>query len=117
MNEVSTMYARHRSRADEPGQILVIVGVGMLVFLSMIALIIDGGHAWGQQRNAQNGADAAAEAGAVRLAENLPWKVSGQPLANSDGEVLDAVESIAAQNDIEVETAIYTDFDGNSLGL
>ncbi|HYI67018.1 MAG TPA: pilus assembly protein TadG-related protein [Candidatus Limnocylindrales bacterium] len=111
------MSARHSSRADERGQILVIVGAGMLVFLSMIALIIDGGHAWGQQRNTQNGADAAAEAGAVRLAENLPWKVSGQPLANSDAEVLAAVESIAAQNNIEVDTAIYTDFDGNSLGL
>ena len=111
------MHARCNSRADERGQILVIVGVGLLVFLSMVALVIDGGHAWGQQRTTQNGTDAAAEAGAVRLAENLPWAAAGEPLPNSDEEILAAVAAIAVQNDVEIDSAVYTDFSGNEIGL
>jgi hypothetical protein len=107
---------RRHARSSETGQILVIVGSGMLVFLFMVALVIDGGHAWGQQRNTQNGTDAAAEAGAVVLAKNLPFAAAGQPLEESDADVLAAIQAIAADNSIVPEEIEYTDFDGNDIG-
>jgi Flp pilus assembly protein TadG len=41
--------------------------LGMLGMIAMVALIIDGGHAWTQQRDSQNGSDATSEAGALVL--------------------------------------------------
>lgn len=105
------------SSASESGQILVIVGAGLLTFLFMVALVIDGGHAWGQQRNTQNGSDAAAEAGAVLLAKNLPYKSAGAAEAHSDADVLAAINAVAAKNTVVVESAVYTDFSGNELGV
>jgi hypothetical protein len=110
------MSTRLDSRSER-GQILVIVAAGMVVFLAMVALVIDGGNAWAQQRDTQNGTDAAAEAGATVLALNLPFKAAGEALPNSDAEVLAAVDQFAAQNNIERESAVYTDFDGTELGI
>jgi hypothetical protein len=53
------------------GQVLVVVALGMVVFVGMVGLVIDGGFAWGKQRDTQNAADAAAESGAAALAERL----------------------------------------------
>lgn len=108
--------SRTEHSADR-GQILVIVAAGMLVFIAMVALVIDGGHAWGQQRDTQNGNDAAAEAGAVLLAENLPYRAAGEPRPNDDADVEAAVQAMAAMNDIDVESAVYTDFYGAEIGL
>ena len=58
----------HRSHASDrsrSGQVLVIVALGMVAFIAMVGLVIDGGNAWGQQRETQNGADSAAKAGAA----------------------------------------------------
>jgi hypothetical protein len=104
-------------RSAERGQILVIVAAGMLVFIAMVALVIDGGHAWAQQRDTQNGNDAAAEAGAVLLAENLPYRAAGETVPHQDEDVLNAVEGMAATNNIDVEEAQYTDFDGVEIGV
>ena len=111
------MMSMHSHDRTERGQILVIVAAGMLVFLAMVALVIDGGNAWAQQRDTQNGTDAAAEAGAVVLAKNLPFKAAHEALPNSDADVLDAIEQIALQNNIEWESAGYVDFDGTELGI
>lgn len=104
-----------RSR-DAGGQILVIVAMGMIVFLAMVALVIDGGHAWGKQRDTQNGTDAAAEAGAVLLALNLPYKAAGETQPNTDAEVRAAVEATAADNEVVLESAVYTTFEGIPIG-
>lgn len=107
----------HRDHdTSERGQILVIVGAGLLVFLFMVALVIDGGHAWGQQRRTQNGTDASAEAGAVLLAKNLPYHAAGAAPAHSDADVLAAVNAIATENSITVDSAVYTDFSGTEIG-
>ena len=105
------MSARHQPR----GQVLVIVGIGMLAFLAMVALVVDGGHAWGQQRDAQNGADAAALAGTVEVAENRPAMAAGELPPNSDADVLNAVNASATQNNIIIDSAVYTDFNGDPL--
>ena len=49
-------------RRDERGQVLVIVAGALVALIAMVGLVIDGGYAWGQQRDTQNGADAAAKA-------------------------------------------------------
>ena len=103
-------------RTDEGGQILVIVAVGLVAFLAMVALVIDGGYAWGRQRDTQNGTDAAAEAGAVLLAQNLPFKAAGETAPNTDAEILAAVQAAATANGITFDSAEYTDFDGVPIG-
>ena len=60
-----------RARRRETGQAIVVMVVAILLALAMVATIVDGGNVLAQQRVAQNGADATAEAGAVMLAERL----------------------------------------------
>lgn len=95
-----------RDQRDPRGQILAIVAVGMIVLLAMVGLVIDGGNAWGQQRETQNAADSAAKAGAVVVQHNL----GGTPM--TDGDVGCAVEAAAADNDAEIESAEYTNHQG-----
>ena len=40
---------------QERGQILVIVGLGMVALIAMVGLVIDVGFGWAHQREAQNG--------------------------------------------------------------
>lgn len=106
-----------RQDDDERGQILVVVAIGLIVMVAMVGIVIDGGYAWGKQRQTQNGSDAASEAGAVLLAENLVRAEQNPPVSpRTDIEVRDAVDSAAIANDIgSAPTAYYTDFDGNLL--
>ncbi len=107
--------ARRSTARSEQGQVLVIVAVGLLAMIAMVALVVDGGHAWGQQREAQNGADAASEAGAVRLAQNLPYIAASQTQPYNDAAVAAAVTDKASDNSIVVAQAIYTNFAGDPL--
>ena len=92
------------------GQVLVIAAVAMLGMIAMVALIIDGGHAWTQQRDSQNGSDATSEAGALVLVASL----SGAT-APVDGDVLTQVTTTAAANGVQLEAAYYTDIAGTML--
>ena len=91
------------------GQVLVIVAAGMVTIIAMMGLIIDGGYAWGQQRDNQNAADAASEAGAVVLAEIL----SGA--SRSDSDVDAAVDASMAANGVSRVGAWYTNLDGQLI--
>jgi hypothetical protein len=98
------------ARRDESGQVLIIVAGGLLVLIAMVGLVIDGGHAWGRQRETQNGADATAKAGAVVIQQYL----AGEPV---DGDtVACAVEDAADDNTVELGGAEYTDFEGRTIG-
>jgi Flp pilus assembly protein TadG len=55
---------------SEKGQILVLLAIGMVGLLAFTALAIDGGMVLFDRRSAQNAADAAALAGAFKLANN-----------------------------------------------
>ena len=77
----------------------------------MAGLVIDGGNLLGQQRIAQNGADAAANAGTLVIAESLAGP------ARSGQNVLDAISASAAANGLGNVSAEYTDGFGNSLGI
>lgn len=106
------MHDPRRSRSER-GQVLAIVAGGMIVIVAMVGLVIDGGHAWGRLRIAQNGADATAKGGTVVIQHHLAG-VGTQP---TDGDVGCAVEAAAAANDVDVEQAQYTDFQGQLLGV
>jgi Flp pilus assembly protein TadG len=55
---------------SERGQILVLLAVGFVVLLGFVALAVDGGMVLLDRRSSQNAADAAALAGAYKLARN-----------------------------------------------
>lgn len=108
------MHATHSfnrsARNDgQGGQALVLMVGGMIAALAMVALIVDGGNAWAQQRITQNGSDAAADAGATVLGQRL----AGDPaLANgpaADAAVELAVDSTIDANKIDLKAAYYTD--------
>ena len=93
------------------GQVLAIMALVLVGLLAMVALVIDGGNAYAQQRATQNGTDAAAEAGAVVLAHRLVGTTI------TDAMVLAAVNDVAADNSVAITSAEYTDLRGNGLGV
>jgi hypothetical protein len=101
--------SRISRRHTERGQMLVIVAFGMIVLVAMVGLIVDGGNAWGRQRDTQNAADSMAKAGAAVIQSSL-----GDSSVR-DGDVGCAVEAAATQNGVEVEDVVYTTFDGSDL--
>jgi hypothetical protein len=100
-------------RRSEPGQVLVIVAGGLLALIAMVGLVIDGGYAWGQQRETQNGADATAKAGAGVIQQYLADSTNA---AYNGGAVGCAVEGAADGNAVDLLAAEYTDFEGNTIG-
>jgi hypothetical protein len=95
------------------GQVLVMMVIGFIAIIAAVALVIDGGNAVAHQRITQNGADAAAEAGAVIMAERFAGAT--EPLAGWDATVQYAIDQSAAANGITVEVAYYTDICGIPL--
>ena len=93
----------------EAGQVLPIAAVLAVVLVFMAALVLEGGNAFAQQRVTQNGSDAAANAGAVVLAERLGGAT------RTDLEVLARVTSVAGSNDIVNFLAEYTDVLGRPV--
>lgn len=91
------------ARSRERGQVVVIVAVGMVVIVAMVGLVIDGGYAWGKQRDTQNAADASAESGAVTLAERL----AGQ--TRTDTDVWTRVEATGLANNVPLSGAPAVD--------
>lgn len=105
------MPARHRPRTSrEHGQVLVLFTLGLVALIGGVALVVDGGVAFAQQRAVQNGADAAANAGATTLAQRLGGS------SKSDTDVDAAIASVAGLNMIS-EAAYYTDVRGAPLDL
>ena len=104
------MSIQHSSApGTERGQVLVIVAIGLLAMVAMVGLVIDGGHAWGRQRETQNGANAMAKAGTTVIQHYL----SGD--AMTDGDVGCAVDDASDRNLVTLESAVYTDDQGSPL--
>jgi hypothetical protein len=95
------------------GQAMVLMVGGMLAVITMIALIVDGGNAWSQQRVVQNGSDATAEAGAIVMAQRFAGVTV--PVGGWDAEVLAKIQASATANGLAVSAAYYTDICGIPL--
>src|SRR4026209_171002 len=98
-----------RRSHDRPrGQVIFIFAVALVALLAMTGLIIDGGHAWSQQRHVQNAADAAARAGALVLGRRAgeegldPSRPPPPPLVPWGEQVRNEVYLSAAQNGVTV---------------
>lgn len=96
-------------RRTQGGQVLVVMAGGIIAVLAMVGLIVDGGSAFAHQREAQNGSDAAADAGAITLAQGI------NGTAPADTAVLAAVNGAAANNHLDTAVAYYTDVRGRLL--
>ncbi len=104
---------RRKHRNSAAGQALVLMLGAMVAVVGMLGLIIDGGNAWANQRMVQQGSDAAAESGAVILAQRLAGATAPGP--GWDTTVRSAVFANAAANGITVAGAYYTDICGIPL--
>lgn len=98
------------ARKGARGQVLVLIAVAMVAIVAGVAVVLEGGNAFAQQRITQNAADSAANAGAVVLAERLGGAARG------DAEVAAAMDASAAANGVTTLAGTYTDINGTSLG-
>jgi Flp pilus assembly protein TadG len=90
------------------GQIIVLFALGLVAFIAGVGLVVDAGNAYAQQRGVQNGADAAANAGAVVLAQRLGGATK------TDTDVANAV-SFSASLNLVSQTSYYTNVSGQPI--
>ena len=102
-----------RPERRESGQAIVVMVGAILLAVALVATIVDGGNVLAQQRVTQNGVDAAAEAGAVLLAERLSGATT--PSGGWDLNISARILQVASQNNINVQAAYYTDICGIPL--
>ena len=107
-----TVNVSSRRRGAE-GQIIVIFALALVAIVAMVGLVIDGGTLFAQQRVAQNGADSAATAGTLVIAENLGAATD----IRKEQDVYLAVTQIATKNGLAGLAAEYTDDLGNPIGV
>jgi hypothetical protein len=105
--------AAYRGQRDESGQAIVIFAGGLIAILAVLALVIDTGNVWANQRIVQNGSDAAAEAGAIVLAQKLAGVAT--PATGWDASVDTQVQSLLDANGLTRVGAYYTDICGIPL--
>lgn len=114
------MQNRRSTDRGERGQALVIMALAIVALVAVVGLAIDGGRIYEQRRQMQNGADAAAMAGARELGQMLAE--CGEPSAANDLRIAGKVLEFAALNGVDEAspdgdvTAWYVDKDGVSLG-
>ena len=109
MSTLLTFFRRGIHRRSESGQVLVIVAMALIALIAMVGLVIDGGYAWGRQRITQNGADAIAKAGSIVILEWLDER------PRTIGDVGCAVELAEAENEVDIERAVFTDHTGQPI--
>jgi Flp pilus assembly protein TadG len=105
-----------RPRRAATGQILVVAALAMVAIVSLVALVLEGGNAYAHQRQTQNAADAAADAGAAVIARRFA------NASLTDGNVNTAIQSSIGVNLAagSTATAYYTNVKGqfmNSAGV
>src|SRR3954470_12116724 len=105
--------AAYRRHDDESGQAIVIFAGGLIAILAVLALVIDTGNVWANQRMVQNGSDAAAEAGAVVMGQGLAGVAT--PALGWDATVNAQVQSLLNANGLTRVGAYYTDICGIPL--
>jgi hypothetical protein len=100
---------RARHARAEGGQILVIAALAMLAIIGGVALVLEGGNAYANQRIAQNAADAIAHAGATVLAQRLGGTFK------DDEDVAVSMQEIAAANGMTAHDGYYVNVLGQYI--
>src|SRR5207244_2594469 len=96
------------------GQSLVMMVFAVSTIAIAVAVTIDGGNAFAQQRAVQNGSDAAALAGAVELGNLGSCSINGCT-GPTDAQIHTEVVNAATANAVTVSNAYYTDVCGVPL--
>lgn len=109
-----TTAAFESRRPRQGGQSLVLFVLALVALLAGVALVVDGGNAFAQQRATQNAVDASAEAGATVLLRNVAAQTLTSPPADGQ-DVFNAVNAAAAANGIGTWTAYYTTIHGRCI--
>ena len=119
MHPDSETVPRHR---DERGQVIVVFAISLVTIILAVGLVIDGGFAFVNRRDAQNTADLAALAG-TKVILNYYVAVPSQTATTAGPEVYNAIRANAASNNCpEVQpipcswTAQYIDNEQDVLG-
>jgi Flp pilus assembly protein TadG len=89
--------------------VIPITALAMIAIIGLVALVLEGGNAYAQQRETQNAADAAANAGAAVLAQHFG------NTALTDADVDNAVTASATANNLVAWTAYYTNVTGQYM--
>jgi hypothetical protein len=115
-----------RLHSDESGTIALMTAFLLMAMMGMLALTVDIGYAYGEQRQAQNVADSAAVAGTKVIAEYLQ---TGSQTRYTDAMVLNAMRDAARKSSgdfiirntsgivVERFSGVYVDVLLNSLGV
>ena len=90
---------------NEKGQSLVVVAILMIVFIGLLALVLDGGFGYYQRRIAQNAADAGALAAASAICRGADPNQAANTAANANDAILESL-SIIGEREVEVVTRI-----------
>ena len=101
--------SRHTSTRRPRGQVIVIAALAMVSLIGGVALVLEAGNAYAHQREAQNGSDAVANAGATVLAEWLGGT------AKTDADVAAKMSNVSSANLLGSYLGYYTDVSGNLL--
>jgi hypothetical protein len=97
---------RHVSTRRPRGQVIVIAAMAMISLIGGVALVLEAGNAYAHQRQAQNGADAIANAGATVLAERLGGTTK------IDSDVVASMNTVSVANTLGSYLGYYTDVTG-----
>lgn len=100
---------RHSATRQPRGQVIVIAALAMVSLIGGIALVLEAGNAYANQREAQNGSDAVANAGASVLSERLAG------LTKTDSQVAASMTTVATANGLSSHLGYYTDWTGQLL--
>ena len=103
---MTRLFEARRRGNPESGQAIIVMIGAILLSLALVATIVDGGNVFAQQRVTQNGVDAAAEAGAVLLAERLAG--ADEPSGGWDVNIGARIAQTADANSVVVQAAYYT---------
>lgn len=112
----SRLVPRPARRRGEGGQAIVLFALVLVAIIAMAGLLIDGGMAWANRRQAQNAADTAALAAAADKSKKNPKLANGLISSNNPSDVGEAVAYTmtldkAGKND-PLPTGVVTFFDG-----
>jgi hypothetical protein len=94
-----------RSTGEPRGQIAVMSGLILLGIIVVGAIVLDGGLSWQRERAAQDATDEVARAGLAAL-----------HAGSGDGTIWQSVLAAAAEREIRIVSAEYTDARGVHLG-
>ena len=116
-------------RRREKGQSLILIAILLVVFIGILALVLDGGYSYFMRRNAQNAADAGALAGARVYCESLDvglGKLEAIKYVHENEALVYPVDDdgnddvnniVIAGNKVTVDTVIkFNNFFGNIFG-